>query len=518
MTMNKATHAAPPMTPTTALPHFVRPSMNTTNTATTIQASVSAKARKSSTARAVLLGLLVLGLHTSGSAQQGVLLGAGEGQWLTSAGAVCNGCKLNFYIAGTSTRLDTYAAADLATPNANPVVLSSAGRAEIWLSDRAYKIVLTTSADVEIWSVDNYTGRNPPSNVLSKTTNYTVTTSDGKDVLVKSDASGAAFTVTLYTSVANSGRIVRVVKTDTSANVVTVDANGAETINGQTTIALTVRYDTVSLISDGTGWFVLNEFARTAVVSKSSNYTITADDDFVIATSTPTLTLYTAVGNTGKQVRIKNSGTGVVTLDGNASETVHGTVTAPLFPGEDVLLTSDGSNWLTNLPSVRLIDRDVAALTVANSTTETTVYTFSVPANTLGSNRMLRLTILADYLNNSGSSSNFDIAVKWGGSTMLGPSLGSQSTSAVRRRFQTAAVIAANNATNAQIVSGVLNFTNPATDAAWTVRSTGDDKNAANSATADTTAAQTLSVTVQHGTAAATIDFRCLQVFLEVVG
>jgi hypothetical protein len=190
-------------------------------------------------------------------AQQGVPLNYPYGQWFTSTGAVCNGCKLYFYAAGTTTPQDTYADANLTTVNANPVVLNSAGRALIFLNSKAYKVILRTSADVEIWTADNIVAVAPPSSVLSKTATYTVTVTDGKDVLIRGDASGGAFTINLYTAVGNPGRIVRLVKIDSSSNAITIDANGLQTINGALTQTLSVQNDAMSLISDGANWLAL---------------------------------------------------------------------------------------------------------------------------------------------------------------------------------------------------------------------------------------------------------------------
>jgi hypothetical protein len=63
--------------------------------------------------------------------------------------------KLYAYAAGTTTPLDTYTTSVLDVANANPVVLDSAGRATVYLSANAYKFVLKTSADVEVWTQDN---------------------------------------------------------------------------------------------------------------------------------------------------------------------------------------------------------------------------------------------------------------------------------------------------------------------------------------------------------------------------
>lgn len=65
------------------------------------------------------------------------------------------GALLNAYVSGSATRLNTYSDSALTTPNANPVVCDSAGRAIVYLiGGRAYKFVLTTPAGAVIWTVD----------------------------------------------------------------------------------------------------------------------------------------------------------------------------------------------------------------------------------------------------------------------------------------------------------------------------------------------------------------------------
>lgn len=69
------------------------------------------------------------------------------------------GAKLNFYATGTTTRQTTYNDADLADPshaNTNPVVADANGLfGPIYLDPtKVYKAVLTTSADVTIWTRD----------------------------------------------------------------------------------------------------------------------------------------------------------------------------------------------------------------------------------------------------------------------------------------------------------------------------------------------------------------------------
>jgi len=66
-----------------------------------------------------------------------------------------SGGLLYTYSAGTTTPLATYSDVGLTTPNANPVVLNSAGRATVYLSATSYKFVLKTSAGATVWTQDN---------------------------------------------------------------------------------------------------------------------------------------------------------------------------------------------------------------------------------------------------------------------------------------------------------------------------------------------------------------------------
>lgn len=93
---------------------------------------------------------------------------------------------------------------------------------------------------------------------LLKTSGYTVQTTDGGDVVVMCDASGGAFTITVPTAVANTQRIT-VLKTDSSANAVTVAPTGSETIGGESTLKLYAQQDVIAVFSDNVNWELTSE-------------------------------------------------------------------------------------------------------------------------------------------------------------------------------------------------------------------------------------------------------------------
>jgi len=89
---------------------------------------------------------------------------AGVGaQFFDNNGNILSGGKIYTYAAGSTTPQATYIDATGGTPNTNPIVLNSAGRAAtaIWLSQGvSYKFVLQTSANVTIGTYDDVAGIN----------------------------------------------------------------------------------------------------------------------------------------------------------------------------------------------------------------------------------------------------------------------------------------------------------------------------------------------------------------------
>lgn len=93
------------------------------------------------------------------------------------------------------------------------------------------------------------------------------------ELIIPVSASGANRTITLPTvSNAGAGRVYVFQKTDSSANTVTIDGNGAETINGAANYVLTAQYQSVMIWCDGSNWFTQpNSSERTGKAVASGN-------------------------------------------------------------------------------------------------------------------------------------------------------------------------------------------------------------------------------------------------------
>lgn len=83
------------------------------------------------------------------------------------------------------------------------------------------------------------------------------TTLDETYRTVRVDASGAARTINLPTAASARYRKYTVKKIESSVNVVTVDPSGAELIDGFSTISLTILNQSVTFVSNGTGWDIV---------------------------------------------------------------------------------------------------------------------------------------------------------------------------------------------------------------------------------------------------------------------
>lgn len=280
-------------------------------------------------------------------------------QIVNGSGAPYAGAKLYVYAAGTTTAQNSYSDSALATPNANPVVADADGRfGSIYLDPAlSYKFVLKTSADVEVFTQDNVTTTGAETlTVLTKTANYTLLVGDGEDVLLLCDATAGNMTIALYTAVGNSGRKVRAIKTDTSANTVTIDPNGSQTINGKSTVVLTNPYDALGISSNGTNWIEMYRGLFPQVLTKTANYTLTiadGEDVFLLVDASlgaVTISVYTAVGNAGRTLKVMkiDSSANAVTIDPSGSQTIDGQTTWELHDQYSAIdLVADGSNWLS---------------------------------------------------------------------------------------------------------------------------------------------------------------------------
>ena len=107
---------------------------------------------------------------------------------------------------------------------------------------------------------------------FTKSAAYTVQTSD-RDSVILVDASAGPVTITLLTgATAKNGFGITIIKNDATANAVTIQRSGTNTIAGQTSVAITARYEGYTLISNGGGqWHIQSYFTKNLPNSSMAN-------------------------------------------------------------------------------------------------------------------------------------------------------------------------------------------------------------------------------------------------------
>lgn len=126
-----------------------------------------------------------------------------------------------------------------------------------------------------------------------------------------------------------------------SGGVISLNAlTGAIDLIAGANVTITPGVGTITISTTGV-------FSRSInLVAVSTTAGAVADTDyFYLASGTTTITLPTAVGNTNLYT-VKNVGVDTVTVDTTSSQTIDGSLTAPMpVPNTSLTFISDGTNW-----------------------------------------------------------------------------------------------------------------------------------------------------------------------------
>jgi hypothetical protein len=77
------------------------------------------------------------------------------------------------------------------------------------------------------------------------------------DYLIIADATGGAITMALPPAALVPGRIYAFKRVNSGANAVVIDPNASETIDGAATYTLSAQWNSVTIMSNGTAWFII---------------------------------------------------------------------------------------------------------------------------------------------------------------------------------------------------------------------------------------------------------------------
>lgn len=167
-----------------------------------------------------------------------------------------------------------------------------------------------------------------------------------------------------------------------------------------------------------------------------------------------------------------------------------------------VITAPDADLDLANI--TRVLSRYTTITTVTNSTTETTVFTFSVPANTLSTDRMLRLSMLIGYTKNA--TGNLQCRMKYGSTTVGDITLADAelANSATVRQLVLVGYVYGRGSTSAQ------------TSTLTAMVGSAVTKSGGSESTEDSTGALNLVVTLQFSAASGSLTASMRRAILEV--
>lgn len=279
-------------------------------------------------------------------------------QFFDGNGDPLSGGKIYWYEAGTTNLKNTWRDQGEVQTHTNPIILNndgtvpdgSGGRTAIWIRG-SYKLVIKDSNDATISTHDNineydqldWTGltatiadlNSTTTTTLSKNTTYAVVIGD-RNKTILADATSAGFTINLPAAATVGNRFrIWIKKIDTTTNIVTIDGNASETIDGQTTFDLSDYNDFVGLQCDGSNWKLISSQIRGTIIAKSTAYPVVLNDNtkLVLADASGgafniTLPALSSVG-AGFSITVKKTDAtsngitmvtpGAETIDGNAT-------------------------------------------------------------------------------------------------------------------------------------------------------------------------------------------------------
>lgn len=210
-----------------------------------------------------------------------------QGMTMFDGSKIAAGYNLFQYQAGSTTKANTYTDSSQGTPNANPMVLNASGRLsqDVYINQSMKFVLAPLSAgdppSTSVWTIDNAVAVDQLWVTVSKSANYTAVAAD-RDTLIKVDATSGNITISLLAAAtAGNGFMIAIKKTDSSANTVTVAANGSEKIDGQSSIALSSQYAVMVLTCDGTGWNIANSAAVQSTLFSVNDVTNSGVTDLV---------------------------------------------------------------------------------------------------------------------------------------------------------------------------------------------------------------------------------------------
>lgn len=175
------------------------------------------------------------------------------------------------------------------------------------------------------------------------------------------------------------------------------------------------------------------------------------------------------------------------------------------------LILYDGTQFNlldANVPD-RILFRQTSSVLVSNTTTETDLFTFTVPANVLGTSRQILVEAHGEHLNDTGSSQTIQFRLVYGATNVFTTGAVGYSNNASGRAWIIRSTLASANATGAQSSSATVAMAAPGTVSGTLSNGSADFSiSGTNTLAEDSTVAKTMALKVDLGTASASMTCR----------
>lgn len=447
---------------------------------------------------APILLLLLAGAALHLHAATGTLMPAPWLYALDGNGATISNAKVCIYVAGTSTAATTYSDAALTVPNPNPVRADASGRVgPIYLvPGSSYKVVYQDATGTA--ACDGNTLRTQDNIQAVPTSAATV---DVLGTAGESFTAGQAVYLSDGSGSKTAGQWYKADATNAYSAITPVVGlvPSAVTSGAVGTIRLAGSVTGLSGLAIGSDYFVSTAGALTTTAPGYRRYLGRAD-------SATSLVL---AGNPGLAPLVGTMTDGQLILGSSSAGPQVGTLGA-----SNGITATTGSGTLALAGT--LYDRATTVTTVANTVTETTLYSKTINANDL-TGKLLRFRAVASLTNSTGGNVTYELRVKFGGVTVFDSNAQTVAgTFSGISPHKIEAAISSQDATHEvgwaywEIPGGTIS-----NGAAYTT--TTPVNGGHNAIGATLTNANTFTVTIQLGTAAAGATFSVWGAVLEIL-
>lgn len=269
----------------------------------------------------------------------------------------------------------------------------------------------------------------------------------------------------------------------------------------------------VALDADGKAVIYLQALAYKIDVQDANGVSIDGyPQDFIGGLLFPSVTV---------PVPIAQGGTGLTAIPANGQLLIGngvGYTLAVLTAGAGLGITN-GAGTITLTPTLSVLDKSTTEQTVVSTNAPVSIYAPIIPGGTLGTAKIVRVTVTGYYQNTSGGNSNLTFTVTYGATTILSGIITTFATGTTGA-VEIVITLNANGATGSQrCVVRVTMIPSASATTVGAISQSGLSGVAWQDAIAeDSTASKTLTVSVTHSVAASSVIFKAWARMTEVLG